>query len=218
MFPPENGKTSRSPRPRPRFRVDLDRLCSAPCLTEAAERARAERLEVDFHVADRRGAAVRGMRASMPWWGYRRFGVMFTPDQAKAASELGARLSARAAGSGMANWTPEGFIGQLFKTAWDGHLPPAGRVSSRRRCGASRLICGPLFGDRAPRRSLPRGACSTFCYRSAAHFHRGLPHLVTGRSHKALRGATRRRRQGPGKPDMTVLLKPPRKPVPARTR
>ena len=42
------------------------------------------------------------------------FGVMFTPNQEQAASELCA--SAVPGGKiGLANWTPEGFIGKLFR-------------------------------------------------------------------------------------------------------
>ena len=50
------------------------------------------------------------------------FGVMFTPDQDKAASEL-ARVCKSGGKIGLANWTPQGFIGQLFKTIGK-HLPP----------------------------------------------------------------------------------------------
>ena len=43
------------------------------------------------------------------------FGVMFTPDQDRAASEL-LRVCKSGGKIGLANWTPDGFIGQLFKT------------------------------------------------------------------------------------------------------
>ncbi len=42
------------------------------------------------------------------------FGVMFTPDHARAAHEL-ARVCRPGGRIGLANWTPEGFIGQMFK-------------------------------------------------------------------------------------------------------
>ena len=45
------------------------------------------------------------------------FGVMFTPDQDRAAAEL-LRVCKSGGKIGLANWTPEGFIGQLFKTLW----------------------------------------------------------------------------------------------------
>src|SRR5215469_5288447 len=43
------------------------------------------------------------------------FGVMFTPDQEQAAAEL-VRVCRPGGKIGLANWTPDGFIGQLFKT------------------------------------------------------------------------------------------------------
>jgi SAM-dependent methyltransferase len=53
------------------------------------------------------------------------FGVMFAPNQAKAASEL-LRTCKSGGLIGMANWTPEGFIGQVFKTLGKHIAPPAG--------------------------------------------------------------------------------------------
>jgi ubiquinone/menaquinone biosynthesis C-methylase UbiE len=53
------------------------------------------------------------------------FGVMFTPNQAKAASEL-LRVCKPGGRIGLANWTPEGFIGQVFKTLGKYLPPPAG--------------------------------------------------------------------------------------------
>jgi hypothetical protein len=56
------------------------------------------------------------------------FGVMFTPDQERAAAEL-LRVCKRGSKIGLANWTPEGFIGQLFKTIGRHVPPPAGAKS-----------------------------------------------------------------------------------------
>jgi len=53
------------------------------------------------------------------------FGVMFTPNQDKAASEL-ARVCRPGGKIGLANWTPESFIGQLFKTIGKYIPPPPG--------------------------------------------------------------------------------------------
>jgi len=50
------------------------------------------------------------------------FGVMFAPDQQRAASEL-ARVCRSGGRIGLANWTPDGFIGQLFKVNAK-HVPP----------------------------------------------------------------------------------------------
>src|SRR3954468_698282 len=56
------------------------------------------------------------------------FGVMFTPDQDKAAAEL-LRVCKTGGKIGLANWTPEGFIGQVFKTLGKYLPPPAGAKS-----------------------------------------------------------------------------------------
>jgi ubiquinone/menaquinone biosynthesis C-methylase UbiE len=56
------------------------------------------------------------------------FGVMFTPDQEKAAAEL-ARVCKRGGRIGLANWTPAGFIGQLFKVLGS-YIPPAAGLRS----------------------------------------------------------------------------------------
>jgi ubiquinone/menaquinone biosynthesis C-methylase UbiE len=56
------------------------------------------------------------------------FGVMFTPDQAQAAAEL-QRVVRPGGRIGLANWTPDGFIGQMFRTV-GGHVPPPPGVPS----------------------------------------------------------------------------------------
>ena len=53
------------------------------------------------------------------------FGVMFTPNQEKAAAEM-SRVVRNGGRIGLANWTPDGFIGQLFKTIGKHVPPPAG--------------------------------------------------------------------------------------------
>ena len=56
------------------------------------------------------------------------FGVMFAPDQVKAAGQL-ARVTRQGGRIGLASWTPEGFIGQLLQTVGR-HVPvPAGVAS-----------------------------------------------------------------------------------------
>jgi SAM-dependent methyltransferase len=53
------------------------------------------------------------------------FGVMFTPDQDRAAAEL--RRVCRSGGRiGLANWTPDGFVGAMFKVIGRHVPPPAG--------------------------------------------------------------------------------------------
>jgi SAM-dependent methyltransferase len=74
------------------------------------------------------------------------FGVMFTPDQDRAAAEL-VRVCTRGGKIGLANWTPEGFIGQLFKTIGK-HAPPAPGVKSPAVWG-TRARLEELFGPSA---------------------------------------------------------------------
>src|SRR6201989_1935440 len=54
------------------------------------------------------------------------FGVMFTPNQPQAAAEL-LRVCRSGGRIGLANWTPEGFVGQIFKPLGKYLPPPAGR-------------------------------------------------------------------------------------------
>lgn len=94
-------------------------------LARAHERAAAERLEIVFKEADAEAlpftdAAFDAVVST--------FGVMFTPDQPKAAAEM-LRVCRAGGKIGLANWTPEGFIGQIFKTIGK-HLPPPAGVKS----------------------------------------------------------------------------------------
>jgi len=74
------------------------------------------------------------------------FGVMFTPNQEKAAGEL-ARVCKPKGKIGLANWTPESFIGQVFKTIGK-YLPPAPGVKSPALWGTKERI-EELFGRSA---------------------------------------------------------------------
>jgi ubiquinone/menaquinone biosynthesis C-methylase UbiE len=66
------------------------------------------------------------------------FGVMFTPDQDQAAAEM-LRVCRPGGKIGLASWTPEGFIGQLFKTLGK-YLPPAAGVRSPAQWGTRARI------------------------------------------------------------------------------
>src|ERR1700758_5494763 len=94
------------------------------------------------------------------------FGVMFTPNQDRAAAEL-ARVCKRGGKIGLANWTPEGFIGQVFKTLGKYLPPPAGAKSPALWGTRGRL--GELFDAGASSvKAQPR--LFNFRYRSADHF------------------------------------------------
>jgi ubiquinone/menaquinone biosynthesis C-methylase UbiE len=94
------------------------------------------------------------------------FGGMFSPDQSRTASEM-LRVCRSGGRIGLANWTPNGFIGQMFKTIGK-HLPPPAGLKSPAlwgtrewmekafRAASSALIAEPRY--------------FVFRYRSAQHF------------------------------------------------
>ena len=71
------------------------------------------------------------------------FGVMFAPDQDRAAAEM-LRVTRPGGKIGLANWTPGSFIGQLFKTIGK-HLPPPAGLKSPALWGTSDRL-DELFG------------------------------------------------------------------------
>ena len=94
------------------------------------------------------------------------FGVMFTPNQDKAASEL-ARVCKPGGRIGLANWTPESFIGQLFKTIGK-YIPPAPGVKSPALWGTKARL-EELFGKNGQEiRTTSREF--VFRYRSPTHW------------------------------------------------
>jgi ubiquinone/menaquinone biosynthesis C-methylase UbiE len=94
------------------------------------------------------------------------FGVMFTPNQDRAAAEL-LRVCKRGGKIGLANWTPEGFIGQLFKTLGKYLPPPAGAKSPALWGTEPRLK--EMFGASAGSIKAERHNFN-FRYRSPEHF------------------------------------------------
>ena len=94
------------------------------------------------------------------------YGVMFTPDQERAAGEL-ARVCRPGGRIGLANWTPESFIGQLFKTIGK-YIPPAPGVKSPALWGTQARL-EELFG-RSAKAIRTTSREFTFRYRSAAHW------------------------------------------------
>lgn len=93
------------------------------------------------------------------------FGVMFTPNQDKAAAEL-LRVCKPGGTIGLANWTPDGFIGQVFKTLGKYLPPPAGTKSPA--LWGTRARLDEMFGGKATVSAEPRHF--NFRYRSPQHF------------------------------------------------
>jgi ubiquinone/menaquinone biosynthesis C-methylase UbiE len=94
------------------------------------------------------------------------FGVMFTPNQDKAAAEL-LRVCRSGGKIGLANWTPDGFIGQLFKTLGK-HLPPPAGAKSPALWGTRARITEMFGTSAASIKAEPR--TFAFRYRSPQHF------------------------------------------------
>src|SRR4029079_10849554 len=93
------------------------------------------------------------------------FGVMFTPNQDKAASEL-LRVCRPKGQIGLANWTPDGFIGQVFKTLGKYLPPPAGAKSPAMWGTRARLT--EMF-DAEARSINEKSRIFKFRYRSPEH-------------------------------------------------
>jgi ubiquinone/menaquinone biosynthesis C-methylase UbiE len=94
------------------------------------------------------------------------FGVMFTPDQERAAAEL-LRVCRPGGRIGLANWTPDGFVGQMFKVVGKYAPPPPG-VRSPIEWGTEARLA-ELFGD-AVQELGARRQQFVFRYRSAQHW------------------------------------------------
>jgi ubiquinone/menaquinone biosynthesis C-methylase UbiE len=135
-----------------------------PALLEhARERAAADRLSIEFREADAEAlpfadATFDAVTST--------FGVMFTPDQDRAAAEL-IRVCKRGGKIGLANWTPDGFIGYVFKTIGK-YIAPAAGVKSPALWGTRERIA-ELFEAHA---SSIKAAQRTFAfrYRSPEHW------------------------------------------------
>jgi ubiquinone/menaquinone biosynthesis C-methylase UbiE len=112
-------------------------------LERGRERAKAEHLPVTFQEADAEALPFPDASFDVV---LSTFGVMFTPNQEQAAKEM-MRVCRPGGKIGLANWTPEGFIGQLFKTIGK-YVPPAPGVKSPSLWGTKSHL-EALFGAKA---------------------------------------------------------------------
>ena len=135
----------------------------ASLLDAGRARAQAEGLAVQFQEADAEALPFADASFDIVM---STFGVMFTPDQQKAAAEL-ARVCKPGGRIGLANWTPESFIGQLFKTIGK-YIPPPAGVKSPALWGTKAHV-EALFGADA-RTIIAASRDFTFRYRSPEHF------------------------------------------------
>jgi len=132
-------------------------------LDKAQARARAEGLAIDFRHADAEALPFPDASFDVA---LSTFGVMFTPDHGRAAGEM-LRVVRHGGRIGMANWTPAGFIGRLFKII-GAHLPPPAGTQPPPLWGAESHIA-ELFGAEAAEIRCERRHFN-FRYHSAAHF------------------------------------------------
>ena len=132
-------------------------------LEKGRERARAEGLAVKFQVADAEQLPFEDGSFDVV---LSTFGAMFTPEHGRTASEM-LRVLRNGGRIGMANWTPEGFIGRLFKVV-GAHVPPVAGLKSPALWGTEPHLV-ELFGTRAAQIRCERRHFN-FRYRSAAHW------------------------------------------------
>jgi ubiquinone/menaquinone biosynthesis C-methylase UbiE len=132
-------------------------------LDRARERAAAERLQMNFREADAEALPFQDASFDVV---VSTFGVMFTPDQDRAAREM-VRVCKRGGKIGLANWTPGGFIGQLFKTIGK-HLPPPAGAKSPALWGTRERISEMFEAHASSVKTAQRNY--VFRYRSAEHW------------------------------------------------
>jgi len=130
-------------------------------LDKGRARAQAEGLDVTFQVADAEGLPFDDGQFDCV---LSTFGVMFAPDHARSAAEM-LRVLRPGGRIGVASWTPDGFIGQMFRVVGSYVPPPAG-VASPLLWGTEAHL-HELFGAGATLRCSRREF--NFRYRSAEH-------------------------------------------------
>ena len=132
-------------------------------LARGEQRAAAERLPVTFHVEDAENLSFPDASFDVV---LSTFGVMFVADHDRAAAEM-ARVCRPGGTIAMANWTPDGFIGEVFRTIGK-HLPPPPGARSPALWGTEAAIRS-MFGRAAASIELfPQQF--VFRYRSVGHF------------------------------------------------
>jgi SAM-dependent methyltransferase len=132
-------------------------------LARGEDRARAERLDVTFRVADAEALPFEDASFDVV---LSTFGAMFTPEHDRCAREM-LRVTRSGGRIGLANWTPEGFIGDLFKVI-GAHLPPPVGLEPPALWGTESHVA-KLFGPHAARTRVERRHFN-FRYRSSAHW------------------------------------------------
>jgi ubiquinone/menaquinone biosynthesis C-methylase UbiE len=125
-------------------------------------RAEADRLPVMFQEADAEALPFADASFDVV---LSTFGVMFTPNQDKAAREL-LRVCRPGGKIGLANWTPESFIGQMFRVLGK-YVPPVAGIAPPSLWGTKARL-DTLFGSQAVVAAESRNF--VFRYKSPVHW------------------------------------------------
>jgi ubiquinone/menaquinone biosynthesis C-methylase UbiE len=125
-------------------------------------RAEADRLPVTFQEADAEALPFADASFDVV---LSTFGVMFTPNQEKAAGEL-LRVCRPGGKIGLANWTPDSFIGQMFRVLGK-YVPPVAGVAPPSLWGTKARL-DALFSSQAMVAAESRHF--VFRYKSPAHW------------------------------------------------
>ncbi len=132
-------------------------------IEHAKQRAQAEGMDVAFDVGDAENLPYPDASFDVV---LSTVGVMFTPDQEKAASEL-LRVCRSGGKIGLGNWTPDSFIGNMFRTVGK-HFPPPPGVKPPPLWGTEERL-RELLGDGVSSMETTRRTY-VFRYPSARHF------------------------------------------------
>lgn len=132
-------------------------------LEHARRRAEAEGMDIAFEVGDAEDLSYPDASFDVV---LSTFGVMFCPDQEKAAGEL-LRVCRPGGRIGLANWTPDGFIGNMLRTVGK-HVPPPPGVKPPPLWGTEERL-RELLGEGVSSLRTTRRTYN-FRYPSAEHF------------------------------------------------
>jgi ubiquinone/menaquinone biosynthesis C-methylase UbiE len=132
-------------------------------LEQGRRRAEADRLPMTFQEADVEALPFADRTFDVV---LSSFGVMFTPNHARAAGEM-LRVTRANGRIGLANWTPRGFIGQMFGVMGC-HVPPPQGLTPPSRWGTVDYLEQLFRSQASDIRTTSREF--VFRYRSAEHF------------------------------------------------
>ena len=135
-----------------------------PALLESGRRrAEGDRLGITFQEADAEALPFEDGSFDVV---LSSFGVMFTPDHARAAAEM-VRVCRPGGRIGLANWTPRGFVGEMFKVIGR-HVPPPAGVAAPSQWGTEEHLDELFRASASDIHTTYRDF--VFRYRSARHW------------------------------------------------